>query len=591
MVIEDLSQSAGAPNKVMPQVHDRFLAFAFDLTLWAPIGAVLLKPWWRRIQYLSVTASQSAELTLLMVITVTTFAFLFVFAQALMNWRFGGTPGKRVFHLRVVSVRDGKPPTLGASLLRSLVWALEWVFLGLPFLEVLSHPSRRPWHDRISETVVVSEKLIGGDTPHWIERRFFRNLYWGAFAVFLLWAAVLAKQTLLSIEHGRMKRDELVEAGYLCSQIPTPAKGNDADDSSPSARLDLGISLFLLDQVPAECLESEADFAIWTQDPDALQWAHLARGFLRSAEVPKAPTWDSESEFLKACGADAEDQDASPCELARWRKSKIPPQQKETSESWTYKTARVRDLLREGRFREMEKFIQAQVWPEPIAPLMQIRDLQSRWMTGTAKSYADELDLIAVGLNGEDRVKLEAWSCLAALTRHCGREPVKPCEELRRDSEIRSAAEIAKPVVLALTREASCSNRMGQRTEGLFARVFARGRPEESWLEAWLFHQSTQVGAVGTSAVDHRWDKIYEAAAKIEVDHWLYAQSLWALTSLGRSKEQFFRLGQLFARGPSDDIFWWIARQSYQEKVHQFGDEFQMRLPSSSPPHGKDDTE
>jgi uncharacterized RDD family membrane protein YckC len=67
---------------------------------------------------------------------------------------FGRTPGKALMGLRIVRV-DGKPLTVGRSLLRYAGYWLSAIPLGLGFLWVLRDARRRGWHDRLAGTCVV----------------------------------------------------------------------------------------------------------------------------------------------------------------------------------------------------------------------------------------------------------------------------------------------------------------------------------------------------------------------------------------------------------------------------------------------------
>jgi len=152
MVFEDLARPTSSPSpgpQRMAMVHDRFLAFAFDVVLWIPMGLLFLKPLWKRIQYLEYTAEASGEFSGLIVLTTLLSICFFVAAESLMTWRWGGTPGKRIFHLRVIDLRTGAKPALGACLIRALTWCFELALLGIPFLEEmrvterLNLPSRK----------------------------------------------------------------------------------------------------------------------------------------------------------------------------------------------------------------------------------------------------------------------------------------------------------------------------------------------------------------------------------------------------------------------------------------------------------------
>ncbi len=70
-------------------------------------------------------------------------------------WRRGGqTVGMRAWGLKLVS-RDGRPVTVGRTVLRFFAALLSWTACGLGFLWILVDPERLAWHDRLSGTRLV----------------------------------------------------------------------------------------------------------------------------------------------------------------------------------------------------------------------------------------------------------------------------------------------------------------------------------------------------------------------------------------------------------------------------------------------------
>ena len=71
-------------------------------------------------------------------------------------WHFGGqTIGMRAWRIRVTGV-DGGTPALGQLLRRAAAAVLSWLPIGLGFWWVLVDGQRLAWHDRLSDTMLVS---------------------------------------------------------------------------------------------------------------------------------------------------------------------------------------------------------------------------------------------------------------------------------------------------------------------------------------------------------------------------------------------------------------------------------------------------
>lgn len=75
-------------------------------------------------------------------------------------WQFvwnlsGGTPGKRLFGLRVVTA-EGSAPGVFRSLIRAVGWLIGTPFANFGFLVALVHPRTRALHDLLAGTFVVA---------------------------------------------------------------------------------------------------------------------------------------------------------------------------------------------------------------------------------------------------------------------------------------------------------------------------------------------------------------------------------------------------------------------------------------------------
>jgi uncharacterized RDD family membrane protein YckC len=77
------------------------------------------------------------------------------FGLATFFWN-GRTPGKRLFHIRVVSLAH-EHMSLWHSIERALGYGAAALEFGFGFLQFFIHPQRRTAQDRLAETIVVQE--------------------------------------------------------------------------------------------------------------------------------------------------------------------------------------------------------------------------------------------------------------------------------------------------------------------------------------------------------------------------------------------------------------------------------------------------
>ena len=80
---------------------------------------------------------------------------LVVFVYFTICNRVGSSAGKAALGLRVVSI-DERPIDWRRATLRSIVWFVGLLSLGLGLLSIASDPKGQGWHDKLSGTMVVT---------------------------------------------------------------------------------------------------------------------------------------------------------------------------------------------------------------------------------------------------------------------------------------------------------------------------------------------------------------------------------------------------------------------------------------------------
>lgn len=153
MVIPDLTALARPHYQTKPaSAFDRFLAGTFDFILIVPIASFTPALHLRqaRLDYLQgFDSSLLVQAAFIWILTYVAVLTLFLFITET-------TPGGLILNLRVRSL-NGKL-SWNQCLIRSVFSLLSWVFLFFPLIEVITHPMKRAWHDRVSDTVVIDLK-------------------------------------------------------------------------------------------------------------------------------------------------------------------------------------------------------------------------------------------------------------------------------------------------------------------------------------------------------------------------------------------------------------------------------------------------
>jgi uncharacterized RDD family membrane protein YckC len=90
----------------------------------------------------------------------------------LMTWmegRYGWTPGKAAFGIRVVRDTTGEPCGFGKSVIRNLMWIVDGFCFGVVAIVTASgSPGHRRLGDRAAGTLVVDRAAAGELPPPWI---------------------------------------------------------------------------------------------------------------------------------------------------------------------------------------------------------------------------------------------------------------------------------------------------------------------------------------------------------------------------------------------------------------------------------------
>lgn len=74
--------------------------------------------------------------------------------------KMASTPGKMLFSLKIVNVKDFSKPSIIQLLVRLLSYVFSMAPLGIGMFYMLFNKQKRAWHDLISDTVVVSTKYM-----------------------------------------------------------------------------------------------------------------------------------------------------------------------------------------------------------------------------------------------------------------------------------------------------------------------------------------------------------------------------------------------------------------------------------------------
>lgn len=270
-----------------------FLDFLFHIPFFSFASFIILY----RLNLLKLTIATSTELMAVMA----QLAWIFILGSIILNsiyikfWK--KTPGMRIMKLELRALNQ-QALSWEQCLIRSTIWAAEILMLGIPLLAILSHPKRHAFHDRISETEMVSLKAVGSLSPLPMEKALVSVVVLSIIMLGLGWMTAFFSITQKGIQNGTFALSEWREQGQLCSQVDEISTYSNVNLNPFLVRLDFGIALFFLEQIDHRCLDKELEFAFFKKMESPLVW--VGRALLssphteeRNAYVKKACELDS----------------------------------------------------------------------------------------------------------------------------------------------------------------------------------------------------------------------------------------------------------------------------------------------------------
>lgn len=393
MVFGDLGDSTTRVFPARAPVQERFIAFCFDVLLIMPCislsGLLALK----FFESLTETEHFCAFIFLAIVQWVWVQAFF-------LAWR-GASPGKEILKLKVVSTEDaGALPNWDQALLRSMLWMFEMFYIGIPMLKVFREDWRRPFHDRVSGTVVITLKDVDSPvTEH--ERGLAKYLVYGANGFFTIWFATLffyvAPKVRPAFERAPAASEALEVAG--CKDLLRL-------QSDRHGRAEQAILLFGEKQIDRSCLEDEIELAMDTGDGVERAWASLAMAYAHREDRKFASEYLTEACVL-APG------DTGPCRNATAFYEAEPPKGESLLEQWQ---AWRRTPEKRAAFLADFPFVAEAYAIEALA--------EDGELDAAVETYSVRRELWPEKL----RRSMSAWVCLAQLTRTCDTAKIESCE-------------------------------------------------------------------------------------------------------------------------------------------------------------------
>lgn len=253
MVLYDFSeQPAGEKHPsfekrfaALPQ--QRMIASFIDILIFYPLIYLCTSPLIRLIQHDFFFGSEVSH-AFGMVTAFFIGNLLLLFLLTFVNLAFAQTPGQKILKLRVRSFYH-QPLTLLQAFQRSLGWMVGVYCAGIPFFEILTHPQRFTFYDRMSETFVESkDPRFQAYGPMDFEVLFGRWVLLSAFLFVCLYGAIFWNIWI------QTQKKEAALAGYVSGELCETLTAELIDREK---RLELALLLAYVNPQHVDCLNKE----------------------------------------------------------------------------------------------------------------------------------------------------------------------------------------------------------------------------------------------------------------------------------------------------------------------------------------------
>ena len=252
MVFHDLgySLSEAKPHPQMlkvPLLADRIVACFIDFLLNFPVLFVVLSPLIKSLEQNNFYGDLTISWDFFFVILFCGFQ-IFALSLVLQTYFWGHTFGQKIMHIQIWHM-DGqsKKISLWESFQRGYGYCFSLLLCGAPLLEMLMHPQRLAFYERMSQTQAVSLVRRYDYSPSLAE------IFFGRIVLAMFFGFTFLIASLIVTERMEMRKVAVIlkmqDYGVLCESIHS-------EISDPSQRLEIAIADYYVTR-DTSCLKKE----------------------------------------------------------------------------------------------------------------------------------------------------------------------------------------------------------------------------------------------------------------------------------------------------------------------------------------------
>lgn len=438
---------------------DRFGAVAIDLSaILLPLLLLVSSPLKRKLTE-SLVLHEEVGFFVSLAGMIAIFLLAIVFYQATMLRWFGATLGKMFFNLKVVNIWNRSTPNFSSSLLRSTIWVAECGMLFIPHLSVFSNDRRRPFHDRVADTVVVATGKSRAVLPTIFEISFVRGVFSAAAMFLLLIVFANSKIILNDLRQQASLMDLLDGKKALCASVEEALKTWPTNEVKASdARVRVAMALFAAGEVSKTCLQQEVSFFIKSMKEES-PLAYLAQAFIHSSQPEISNRYLS-----RVCELDESDPSCLMSRVVEYWSEK-----KWTDVENTFDSLRgevpvhiavwaIRHYTKRRIYSSAQRLIDTVSPQKALSHFLSEHRVRVSWWQGQ-KDQARAIAATALELtDGNSKMELAGWLCLRELQEGCTGVDSYSCRTVARSGMREVDQLFNSEVALATIKQLACQS-------------------------------------------------------------------------------------------------------------------------------------
>lgn len=456
MVIDDIQRPASNSrgySYATPQ--ERLAAVIIDLLIViVPLASLIVAPF-RKYLGLSSLLNEPHKVFIYSLFIALGISFVTIAYKVISTAAFGATFGQRLLGLKVLSTKDAKSVSWENAILRSVFWMLGPVTLGFSWMGIFSESHRRAWHDRVSDTCVVTRKKISAASPHFQERTFARAYGLSVLFLFAITFFILTWTLYRGLENSPLLN---AQASPTCEDVDDAFASWPPEPKEASAdRLEVAMTLFAAGQIGKSCLEAEVDYHFRQGYETPL--AYLASSFIHSDEAELSDRY-----LKKACELLPDSQSCKMSQMielwseGKWQEIDHLIETFKGTEKTFVSIWVIRHLVNQSNVKKALAKIEQLRGIYELSHFLSIQYVKAKWIESPGQGASALTDTLAFSLPAEELFEIDAWVCSQQLTRDCESVSDSPCSRMLKQAELDHAKLKSTQASIAYVRARMCDN-------------------------------------------------------------------------------------------------------------------------------------